>query len=175
MNVLDWFILAVLGLGVWRGFSNGFIREVARILALVVAFVLGTQLMRPVGLFLSVSMGISEALSPVIGFVVVFIAVLALVFSIARMLEFVAGSLFLGPVNRVLGAMFGGIKATLVLSLLFLVSAFFGFPGEQTRSESQLYMPVTSFVTTGWEAVAEAWPEVRNVSDRFSIPVESTE
>ncbi len=121
MTALDWiFVLALLAsiaLGVWRGF----VYEVLSVLNWLLALVLAQWLGDDVGRLLPLS-GNAEALSPIAGFVLVFVASVfaggLLVWGLPKLLER-AG---LRPVDRVLGGVFGALRAgILVLALTVLV------------------------------------------------------
>ena len=121
MTALDWiFVLALLAsiaLGVWRGF----VYEVLSVLNWLLALVLAQWLGDDVGRLLPLE-GQAEALSHIAGFVLVFVLSVflggLLVWGLPKLLER-AG---LRPVDRVLGGVFGVLRACiLVLALTVLV------------------------------------------------------
>ena len=173
MSVLDALILVVLAAGLLRGFSTGIIRQVIGVAGLLFAFILGLQLMHPTGAAVSGSLGVSPSVAPLVGFVLVFLAVQVAVFALTRFVETLAGVLRLTVVNRLLGALFGVFKAAIVLSVLFLILAYFGVPGSNVRQGSAFYEPVASVLPGAWDYMSERMPEVERLSDRFGRRVEA--
>ena len=121
MTVLDWlFLLGLLisiGLGVWRGF----VYEVLSVLNWLLALVLAQWLGEDVGRMLPIDSQ-SESLVYIAGFVLVFVVSVfiggVVVWGLPKLIE-QAG---LRPVDRVLGGLFGLLRAVLlVLALAVLV------------------------------------------------------
>ena len=73
--MLDLVLLAALALGLWRGLQTGALLQIVGTLGWVVAFVVGTALMTPVGDAVAASLGVSARVAPLLGFVVGFGAV----------------------------------------------------------------------------------------------------
>jgi len=121
MTALDWIfvvgLLASLGIGIWRGF----VYEVLSLLNWLLAFVLAQWLGADVGQLLPIATG-SEELRHMAGFVLVFVVTVfvggLLVWALPKLIE-QAG---LRPVDRVLGGVFGVLRAVLlVLALTVLM------------------------------------------------------
>jgi len=117
MTALDWIfvigLLASIGLGVWRGF----VYEVLSVLNWLLALVLAQWLGDDVGRLLPIS-GNAETLSHIGGFVLVFVLSVflggVLVWGLPKLLER-AG---LRPVDRVLGGVFGVLRAIILVLAL---------------------------------------------------------
>lgn len=117
MAALDWIfvggVLASIALGVWRGFVYEVLSVLNWLLALVLAQWLGNDLGRrlPIG-------SSSETLHHVAGFVLVFVVSVFLgglvVWGVPKLLEHVG----LRPVDRMLGAVFGMLRAVIVVLAL---------------------------------------------------------
>lgn len=171
LNTLDLLILAALAIGMVRGFWTGVIRQLASLVGLLLAFLLALRLMAPVGVMIVESLSLSEQLAPVLGFIAVFLVVQIAVFALARTIEKLVGVLHLGVINRVAGGLFGGAKAALLVSVLFLVLATFETPSEQTRQTSQLYEPVAGVLPRAWDAAADYWPRIQHLAEKFNEPL----
>lgn len=117
MTAVDWIfvvgLLASIALGVWRGFVYEVLSVLNWLLALVLAQWLGDDLGRhlPIG-------GDSETLRHIAGFVLIFVVSVFLgglvVWGLPKLLER-AG---LRPVDRVLGGVFGVVRAVIVVLAL---------------------------------------------------------
>ncbi len=176
LHTLDLVILVVLAFGLVRGFTTGVIRQVASLVGLGAAFLVGVRFMEPVGEMLVTSLGLAEGISPLLAFVLLFASVQLILLGVVRFVEGVIGFLRLSAVNRVLGGLIGAGKVALFLSLIFLALNFFNLPGDDAREASLFYDPVASALPTTWEAVethvrnAEAVTEpfTRHLQDEFT-------
>lgn len=173
MNLLDGFILLVLVGGAISGFHAGLIKQVTSLLGMVLAFLLGMQLMEPVGALAADSLGFSPALAPVVGFILVFLLVQLVVFALTKLIEAVLGALQLTVVNRVAGSAVGTFKSALILSVLFLALGYLSVPGPQSRSTSVLYQPISSVVPVTWDFAASQLPALGRLTDRFTRNVQT--
>ena len=170
LALLDWFILLVLAGGLLRGFMVGAVRQVASIAGLVAALLLSVQLMHPVGALVVSSLGLSPAVGPVVGFVVIFIGTQLVFFGVSRLVEGLLETLSLSLVNRAAGGALGGLKAALLLSVLFLVLSGLQMPSEQVREDSVLYAPVARALPQTLEVAAPYLPAADRAADLFDGP-----
>ncbi len=168
LTPLDWFMLVLIGLGMVRGFATGGVRQVASIVGFVLALVVGISAMEPVGKLVVTSLSLSPRVGPLVGFMLVFLAVQVGVWLAIRATEALLGAIKLSLLNRLLGALVGGFKAVLLLSLLFLVLRVFDLPGPAARRASPLYEPVAAVVPATWDFVVARAPEARKLVERFS-------
>lgn len=166
---LDFFILGITGLGVWRGLRTGAMSQLVGTVGLVLAFLVGAALMGPVGGLVVASLGLSERIVPLVGFVVAFAAVLVAVSVVANAGKATLQALRLGVLDRAAGALFGGLRAALSLSVLFLLTSNLALPGAETfvvgadtRATSVLYAPVEALAPVAWEAFCTITPGVQD-------------
>ncbi len=174
MSTLDLLILAVLAVGLVRGFATGVIRQVASLVGMVAAFVLGVQLMKPVGGLIVGSLGVSPAIAPLLGFLLVFVVVQVGVFAAGRFVETLVGALRLTVFNRAAGGALGAFKAALALSVGFLVLGYVNMPAEATQRDSALYAPVATVLPTAWNYVSDRLPAAESLSEKFGDRVEAS-
>jgi membrane protein required for colicin V production len=176
VNGLDLFLMAGLGLGLWRGFRTGAAQQILSTLGLLAGFVLSVALMGPIGSLAVLSLGLSDRIAPVVGFVIVFAAVLAAVFVAGKAVEAILKAFKLGAVDGAAGALLSGFKAALSLSVLLLVTALSPLPGGEpwligadTRDDSLLYEPVRAVAPETWGIVREVAPGVQAaLAEKFS-------
>ena len=175
MTGLDLFLMAVLGLGVVRGFLTGGSRQLVSTAGWLVGFVLGAALMEPVGQAVAVSLGVSERTAPVVGFVVVFTLALGAVAAVGHAFRKALEAVKLGGIDQLLGAALGGLKAALGLSAMLLVTGFSPLPGgspwaiaAESREASILYEPVRDIGPQVWGLVRAATPGIQDaLSEKF--------
>ncbi len=172
MNLLDLVILIVLAGGLALGLRSGMVKQIASIVGLVLAFILGVQFMGPVGDVAAQSLGISATIAPLIGFGLVFLAIQVGIMLGVRAIEGLIGALKLTFLNRLLGGVVGMFKGALALSIAFLALIPFGLPAEYSRSASSLYGPVMQTLPGAWNYMSERFPDVQNLSEYFRQPAE---
>lgn len=176
LNWLDLVLLALIGLGVWRGLKTGLAQQLVSTVGLFLAFVVAAALMGPVGESVVASLGVSERTAPVVGFVVLFAAVLGLVAAVGHTFRKVMEAVKLTGVDRMAGALLGGLKAALSLSIFLTVTAFSpsdgGTPwliGADTREAALLYEPVQAVGPEVWRLTQAVTPGIQTaLTDKFS-------
>jgi membrane protein required for colicin V production len=173
LTVLDWFILAILLGGLIRGYLVGAVRQVAGLLGLVAALLFSVEFMGSVGALIVASLGLAESVAPLAGFTVLFLGVYLLFLALARLLEQLFDTLSLSFLNRAAGGAVGGIKAALLLSLLFLVLGGLELPEQETRNDSALYRPVARLLPQTIEATETWFPAAKQAADQLGRQVRS--
>jgi len=133
MNWLDGVLLLILALSVAAGFRKGLSRQVVGLVSVVAAIVLGLWLYGLVGAYLAPYVS-SRRLANFGSFVLVFCGVMvagSLVgFAIGKVLKFTGLSFF----DRLLGAGFGVLRATLISVALILGLMAFSAEGKPPES-----------------------------------------
>lgn len=175
-TTLDLVLLALIGVGALRGFMTGASRQLVSTIGWLVAFVLGAALMGPIGATVVESLGASERTAPVVGFVVVFALALGAVAAIGHAFRKTLEAVKLGGLDKLLGAVFGGLKAALGLSVFLMVTGYSPLPGgspwlisEETRDQSTLYEPVQALAPAAWALIRTVTPGVQEIlADKFN-------
>lgn len=149
MGVLDIVLIGFILFGVVRGFYKGFFVEVASFVALVAGVYGALNFGDYAAEFLKSHTAWEEKTVSVVAFGVTFV-VIVLVISIAgKALTKLASFAALGILNRILGALFGGLKLVLILSVALLVfhrmQDTVPLIEEKTLKDSMLYNPVKDF------------------------------
>lgn len=165
---IDWAILGVVAVGVWRGMLAGFVHQVAHLAGLILGFVLGIHLMYPAGRALTNLLNVSEKVAPLLGFVVVFVGVLLAIILLAQLLEQLIGAIHLSSINRLFGGVLGALEAVLLVSLLLWVTEPYGWPDDRMRTDSTLVEPIEVVAGAAWTYTAEMWPEINRLSRELS-------
>lgn len=175
-TTLDLFLLAILGFGVWRGLRTGLAQQLMSTLGLFLAFIIGAALMGPVGNTVVESLGVSARTAPVVGFVVVFAAVLGGVAAIGHLFRKALETFKLSSLDNMAGALFGGFKAALSLSILLMVTAYSPMPGgnpwligSETREASVLYRPIQALAPETWSIIQTITPGIQEaLTEKFN-------
>lgn len=146
MNYFDIIFVIPLLWGAYKGFTKGFVLEIAAFLALGLGVWGGLKFSYLSAEYLSKLFNISEKLMPLISFSVVFIIIVIAVFLLAKVLQSVLKKAALGLVNRLLGLVFGILKFAFILSVILnLVNVFnkeVEFITPEKKEASLLYSPI---------------------------------
>jgi len=164
MNWLDWTLLILLAFAAFQGFTHGFIREVAALVAWVAgiwaAIHLSDRFAGWIGL---------DPEQTLLAFLVTFLIVLAGVHLLGRALTTAIDAAQLSLPNKLAGVLFGVLRKAFVLSvllnILFAKEAATWTPDKATREGSALYSPIRAFAPMIVPALGETkW--VRKAVDR---------
>ena len=143
MNILDIIILICLIPALIQGLRKGFISQAISIISIIAGVWASAKFANLVGAWLSEYITASEQVLRVIAFAIILIGVFLALGLIARVLEKILKLVMLDWINKLLGAAFSIIKATLILGLIFLavgsLNANLNLINPETFSNSVLY------------------------------------
>jgi membrane protein required for colicin V production len=120
MTATDWILLALGVASALWGLWRGLVKEVISLAGWIASFWLAQVYAQPVGMALPLS-GSGEALRQLAGFVTVFLAVLIISAFLGMLLKKLASAVGLGPLDRLLGAVFGALRGLLLLLTLTIM------------------------------------------------------
>lgn len=143
MGTLDILILIVLLIGMVKGWMSGFFRQAASTAGLLIGLVLAAMLYTAVGDRLAPHIGVNTGVAYALAFILIWIGVPVALSVVAYVLTKAAEILCLGGINRLGGAILGGLKYALIFSCLLNVMVRLHFmqePGQGTR----LYKPLSA-------------------------------
>lgn len=150
MNVLDIVLLAFLILGLVRGFWRGFFVEVASLVALVAGIYGAFHFSDFASEFLKEKVDWTENTINIVAFVATLILIILAIALAGKALTKIADFAALGLVNKVLGALFGGLKIAVIFSAVLIVFEKMNrpipFTEEADKEVSVLYTPLKSII-----------------------------
>ena len=117
-SALDMILLAPLVFGIIKGFMKGFIRELAAILGIFIGVMAAYLLADNVFQYFTIYFKEVDFELKIISYVVVFFGTILLVNSLASLLTRTLKVIALNGVNRLLGAIFGALKWTAIMTLV---------------------------------------------------------
>lgn len=145
MNYIDIILAIPLMWAIYRGFTKGFIIEIASLIAMVI----GVYGAIHFSYFISDLLKLHSAYAPLISFAVTFLIIVIVIFLFAKMLEKSINLLALGFANKLAGAIFGMLKIAFIISVLLIfinkLDSKVSIIPEETRKESLLYPPISAF------------------------------
>ena len=122
MSALDIFVFLLIVGGAAIGFVRGFVYEVVSLFAWIAAILVLKLFHAQLTHGLTGTWGSTEASAAVLAFALLFIPVFVLVKILANSIGVRTRGSVLGPVDRVLGGGFGGIKGLIGATLFFLLA-----------------------------------------------------
>jgi len=148
MNSIDIVILIFLAIGLFQGFRNGFLIELASLIGLVLGVFGAIYFSHFASDLLIKYTAWEEQTINLAAFAITFIVIVILVSLAARALTKVASFAALGLLNRLMGAIFGVVKMVFFISVLILfldsLDRDINFLSEEKKENSLLYKPVAS-------------------------------
>lgn len=151
MNWLDVIIILVLVGGVFSGFKNGFVGELASLAGLVLG-IWGAVKFSWWTSDLFESFGLSFSLMPVVAFIVTFLAIAIIMQVLGGAVSSLLKSISLNWINRIAGMVAGLTKAAIFASVILLVIDALDerqrIIREDTKETSLLFEPVSEIVPT---------------------------
>ena len=177
LNPLDIIIAAIIIFGMMRGAKQGIITKSSRLVTIGIAVILGFRL-RGIAESLYqdyLNLNISGEMIAVLGFCTAFVVSYMV---ISTVLGYVAVGLekVKLPFDSALGALLGGLIATLVLSIGLIMLSYVNFPSAENAKGSILYPHVRNFakysVGMGAQALREANRQINKYG--FGAPPPST-
>jgi len=120
LTAVDWILLAVLGLSMMLGLWRGLVQEVLSLAGWVAAFFVAPIYAPQAAAWLPME-GSSQMLRYAAGFVAVFIAVLIATVLVSFVIKKLASAVGLGPLDRLLGSVFGLLRGLVILLAVTVV------------------------------------------------------
>ncbi len=146
MALLDIILGILLLLGLWKGFNNGLLIEVASIVALIAGIYGAIHFSYIAGDYLTEQMNWEERYINLTAFVITFIVIVIAVHFAGKLLTKVANIALLGLLNKIAGAAFGALKVAVILGAILVffnrVNSNLKFVSEDAQNESVLFNPI---------------------------------
>ena len=144
MSNIDIVLGLFLGFGIVQGFLKGFIWGVTSLIAVFVALWGAIHFSAMVAPFISDIFSFSAKTEQVLAFIITFLIVLVLVGLAGKLLTKILESVSLGFLNRIVGAVFGMLKWSLIVgtALMYLNEGAMELIPKKTTEESLFYNPI---------------------------------
>lgn len=114
MNAIDIAILLILLMGGLNGLRQGFVKALANLVGWVLALILAAKYAVVVAPLMSI-LSHDPVVQKIAAFAVIILIVVMLSWALSAFLDGILKTLKLGPVNRLAGGVFGGLKGVLVV------------------------------------------------------------
>jgi membrane protein required for colicin V production len=158
MSVIDILLLIPLGYGAWKGWSNGLVKEVAQLAGLVLAAFLAFHNMDSMAAWITAKTGIDGTPALIAGFVSIFGLVMFVVSGLVYGLNILLKITLLSIPNRIVGLVFGILKAGVSVSLLLILLSTMGMVTEPMMRDSRLVPYVKPLAPATYNMVSVVVP-----------------
>ena len=152
MNYIDLVLGILLLLAAFRGFSKGFVAEVASLAALILGVWGAIHFSYFTSDFIVDTFDYHPDHLGLISFFITFVVIVVFVHIIGKVVDNIISAVALGFLNRLAGILFGVVKSALILSVLLLIFDEFdenvGILPDDAKEESQMYEPIKNMVPT---------------------------
>ncbi|PWN05969.1 CvpA family protein [Rhodohalobacter mucosus] len=171
MNTLDFIILLPIAYFAWRGFMNGFIKEILSIAGIVIAVFLTFEYMADVSrMFRPIFSNGSQAT------IAAGIFIFVLTVAMAQFIAYAAGKFLelinINFINKLVGLIFGSLKSGIIVSAFLLLLAGFNLPGETARNESISYPYVIYLAPAVFDLASAVYPGAENFIETIEKTLE---
>jgi len=149
MNYIDLILAIPLLWAVYRGFTKGFVLQLATLAALLLGIFGGIRFSGYTADILVSRFDMDPGKTDILAFAITFIVIVVVVHLVARLLDKLIGAIALGFVNRIFGVLFALLKIAFILSILLVIvnsidSRVHFLPQEEVNN-SLLYKPIAGF------------------------------
>ena len=145
MNWLDFILGGIILFGIIRGLMKGLVLEISSLVGVIIGVFIAKMFYVNLALKLEVWLDISLHYAKPLAFVVIFFAMVLLAHFVAIVISKLVKAIALGWLNRLLGAVFGGLKFIIILSITItafeIVNVKTKLISEETIEKSILYKP----------------------------------
>ncbi|WP_340077006.1 CvpA family protein [Leptobacterium sp. I13] len=148
MNFIDIVLGGLIIYGVVRGLMKGFFVELASLLALILGIYGAIHFSYYAGDYLSTRVQWEERYINLTAFAITFVGIVVAVTFAGKLFTKIASFAMLGILNKLLGAVFGGLKIAIILGAVLVffsrTNNLMGFVSEETIEGSVLYKPLST-------------------------------
>ena len=146
MNIFDLLVIAVFLFSAFMGWRRGFVWQVVQIVVLLAALYTATYFSQEVGELL----GMKHDVAAVGGFIAIFFVALVAMFVLGYITRTMFHAIGLKGVDALLGTALGGVKALLIMGIVFSWFMSFnllnGWVSKATIEESLFFNKLVNFV-----------------------------
>ncbi len=159
MNWIDFVIIILLVFGLARGYINGFVKELASLLALILGIWGAIKFSTWTAARLYDYFDMTGKYVGIIAFLVTFIVIVIIIHFIGLVIDKLTDKLSLGFLNSLVGMVFGVFKSALFLSIIFVVlnaiDAKHHFLPHEKIESSKFYNPIADLAPAIFPIIGE--------------------
>ena len=159
MNWIDAIIVIILILAAVSGFINGFVKEVASLLALILGIWGAIKFSSFTAEKLYDYFDLTGKYVGIMAFIITFILIVIAIHFLGMLVDKLMKAIALGFVNRLVGIVFGVLKSVLIMSVIFVVlnavDSHRHFLPKDKIEKSFLYNPISDIAPAIFPIIGE--------------------
>lgn len=159
MNYIDFIIIILIIFGVVRGFTDGLVKELASLAALILGIWGAIKFSSFTAGKLYDYFDMTGRYVGIIAFVITFILIVIAIHFVGLIADKFIDAISLGFLNRLLGMVFGCFKTALILSVIFVVlnaiDAKHPFLPKDKIAQSKFYNPIADIAPAIFPIIGE--------------------
>jgi len=159
MNWIDAIIVIILILAAVRGFINGFVKEVASLLALILGIWGAIKFSSFTAEKLYDYFDLTGKYVGIMAFIITFILIVIAIHFLGMLVDKLMKAIALGFVNRLVGIVFAVLKSVLIMSVIFVVlnavDSHRHFLPKDKIEKSFLYNPISDIAPAIFPIIGE--------------------
>jgi membrane protein required for colicin V production len=142
---------------IYRGFTKGFVRQLATLGALILGVYGGAKFSGWLGEFLHNKFNVALKLSQFVSFIIIFIAVLIIMHLLTKIIQNSMKATGMGPLDKILGVLFAMIKALIIVGVILtffdMINRKIVLVQKQDTEKSFLYSPIIRVTTMAFPSL----------------------
>ena len=142
MNYLDIIISLLLLYGLFKGFSNGLIKEITGLVGLIIGVYVAIKFSVYLEPEIENYIKDYKEFVPIVSFVILFLVSILSIRSVGYVLDKFTKALSLGIISKFLGAIFGFLKYHIILIFLLFIITEYDLINKKIKKESVLLEPL---------------------------------
>jgi len=170
MNYLDIAIVVPILFGLIKGFSNGLVKEITGLIALILGVYVAVNFSLFLEPYLLESLANYEQFNSIIAFSILFVATILIIKLIGILVNKLTKALALGFVSRIFGSIFGGLKIALILSFLLTIESRLELIPKETKENAQSYLQTKNLL----ELIVPHFKEQKNKLEKIQDKAKET-
>lgn len=155
MPFIDFAILLLVIWAAYKGWRQGFLKELASMVGFVVGLFVAAALYSQFGEYLAPHLGAPLTAAKIIAFVVLWIVVPIVLGMVANLLTKALKGMRIGLPNSILGAAVSLLKYLVLMSCVFNVMSALGIVSQEKASASFFYEPIKDSLGNAFKAYGE--------------------
>ena len=148
LTFFDLLFIVLLGWSAFRGFTKGFIVQLASLAALLLGILGAIKFSGITAGYLDDHVEMAPQYLSLISFAITFILIVLLVHLVGKLIEKLVDAVALGVANRLLGVFFAVAKTAFILSVIMIfinkADAKYKFIPDEVKEDSMLYRPISA-------------------------------
>ena len=168
MVFFDIILLIILGIGAFKGYTNGFIVELFSLLAFFIGLFLALEWTIPISINFFGERSYFDFITLLV-FIGLFVLFSFLVKSGARLFKKAINITLLGTLDNIVGAISGVFKLALVASVIIWICSSIGIDIQKSYAKESIIFPyLVVFGPTTFEAIGYLFPIIHDLMDSMN-------